>query len=144
MSREYHIGKIDPARLAEVSPKAAKSAPGTDLWSPADFRILPDIAFVWLARLLDFIQGGVSWPAARIHSNVAYMEKVPDGPMNPLAYQVLQLLPTLYGRWVTTLLKDLEGWIEGWAKECMFAGTAGQGAPGVAVATALPIEPAKI
>lgn len=58
----FTLEAIDPMRLKQVCQHANKSVPGLDQWSPAEYTLLSDQAFVSLARLLDCIEDGAPWP----------------------------------------------------------------------------------
>ena len=115
-----------------------------DRWAPADFALLPDEAFEWLAKLLRLIEDGKPWPAHLSHTKAAYMEKDPEDRMNPVAYRVLQLLPNLYRRWAAMRLRDLEDLVQEWRMDEMYAGVAGQGAHDGAYTTSVYCEVMKL
>ena len=134
------LGNVDPERLMRVCVQAKKSAPGTDAWTPAEFAMLPQNAYAWLAKLLDMVESGRPWPQDLQHAKAAFMEKDAGNNHDPLAYRVLQVLPVLYRRWATMRLADLEAWAKEWQMEGMYAGVPGKGALDGAYEAALTIE----
>ena len=107
---------------------AKLSAAGLDGWSPADFTLLSDLAFYWLAELLNTIEEGASWPKACLHARVAFFSKDDGQREDPLAYRLLSILSVLYRKWGTLRLRALHPWILQWAEEGFFAGVPGMGA----------------
>ena len=67
-----------------------------DHFSPADFAMLCDEAYEWLATLLNLIEDGAPWPKALLKGKAAYLSKGPEETEDPFAYRVLLILPVLY------------------------------------------------
>lgn len=107
--------------------KSSKSSPGLDQWHPADFAMLSDLAFQWLASLLNLIENGAPWPKATLHAKAAFLPKDPDNQADPMAYRILLILSTLYRKWAATRLHSLYPWVESWANSSLFAGVPGRG-----------------
>ena len=135
---------ITGSDIKEVCASAAESAAGLDVWAPADFKHLSDTAYERLAELFEMIEDQGRWPEAALHARAAYMEKDEDDAHNPLAYRVLLIMPTIYRKWATVRLQQLQSWIDRWALEEMYAGTKGQGAADGSYHTALQIELCKL
>eukprot|EP00969_Alexandrium_andersonii_P363422 15461906-Alexandrium_andersonii.AAC.1 len=58
--RELH--PLTPEDLMAHARRSKPSAPGLTGWGPAEWKLLPRSAFVWLCRLLVCIEGGGEWP----------------------------------------------------------------------------------
>ena len=117
-----------------------EGAAGMDQWAPADFKLLSDRAYGELARMLNMVENGSSWPESLQMARAAFMEKDPEDGQNPLAYRVLLMLPTTYRMWTRTRLRRFLPWIAEWALDEMYAGVEGQRAADAAYSTALEIE----
>ena len=125
---EMHIEPIYYLKLKSVCQKAKKSVVGLDLWSPAEFTLICDDAFKWLARLRNTIEVGHEWLEQMCSVTVAFLLIDANGDDNPFAFWVLLIMPTLYRRWATMRLDDLEHWISTWAHPAMMAGVKEKGA----------------
>ena len=86
------------------------------------------------------IEGGASWPKQLNVARAAFLAKEADSDMDPLAYRVLLMLPSVYRRWGKIRLAKLQPWIAMWALPQIYAGIEGQGANDASYATAVEIE----
>ena len=74
-------------------------AGGLDQWGPADLKLLSKEACKELANLFNMIEGGASWPKQLNVARAAFHAKEADSDMDPLAYRVLLMLPSVYRLW---------------------------------------------
>ena len=103
-------------------PSIQQFSPWSGLWSPADFKLLTKLAFDYLAAMLNCIEEGASWPDQLLHQKACLLLKDPDNPLQPLNYRFLLIMPTIYRKWAMTRLRALEGWIDSWKLNELFAG----------------------
>ena len=80
------LGNVDPERLMKTCVQAKRSAPGTDAWTPAEFSMLPQNAYFWLAKLLDMVESGKLNPARLVGDKIS-LEQAPDALMNMDEFQ---------------------------------------------------------
>lgn len=106
---------------------SAETVGGIDLWTPGEFRMLSPKACFWMAKLLDSIEDGASWPDATLYARVAYLEKDENNAFDRVAYRILLMMATSY-KWASYRLVCMDDWIEGWRLLDMFVGTQSQGA----------------
>ena len=141
---EYKLEAIQWERFKEVCLHGKQSAGGLDGFEPADFALLSDLAYQWIVRLLNTIEDGGSWPVDLTNAKAAYLAKDPNRLEDPLAYRVLMILPTVYRRWASTRLGDMDQWVRSWQKPTMFAGVPDAGAEDAWWTTALDLEEAHL
>ena len=98
------------------------------MFTPDDFKLLSDATYNWLAEMLNAIEDGAAWPHDINQGRAAFLSKDSENTDNPLAYRVLLILPTIYRRWATARLRDLQPWIRQWQLDNMCAGVEGAGA----------------
>ncbi|MCP3677941.1 MAG: hypothetical protein GY721_10250, partial [Deltaproteobacteria bacterium] len=85
------------------------------------------------------------WPHQLLLSKAVFLEKPETKTAkfgDPLAYRVLQILPTLYRRWGMVRLYHLRSWCEEWGLGAMYAGLPYRGAEQAIWHLALDIEEA--
>ena len=111
-----------------------------DQWAPADLKELSDLAYQRLADMMNAIEKGAEWPEALKVARAAFLATDAKDALNPLAYRVLLMLPTIYRTWAKIRLRDLKPWIAAWKLPEMYVGIEGQGAADAAYSTALQIE----
>ena len=93
-----------------------------------------------MAEMLNAIEDGAEWPVQMNQSRAAFMSKDEDDALNPLAYRVLLMLPSIYRLWGRARLDHMQPWVAEWTTPEMFAGVEGQGAEEAAYSTALLVE----
>lgn len=127
---QFEIHDVDPDRLMKKCMSTNNSAAGMDQWGPAEFKLLSRESFVWLAKLLDAVEGGAKWPDQLKWAKAAFLAKDANDCNNPLASRVLMIMPTLYRKWAAMRLEDLEdiGWNATWQHGAMVAGVRERGA----------------
>ena len=105
-----------------------RTSPGLDNLEPAEFALLSEATFDWIATLLNLIEAGSPWPDGVQHAKAAYLAKDLETSDDPLCYRVLLILPALNRAWASHRLKDLQPWTDKWALSQMYAGVGSQGA----------------
>ena len=123
-----HVDATDPQRIMDVCTAGNKSAKGPDQWSPAEFGLLSYQAFVQLSKMLNAIEEEANWPGQVLHCTAAFLTKDEGDRFNPLAHRVLLIAPTLYRKWATLRLDDMDDWINTWSHPAMMVGVKGRGA----------------
>lgn len=141
---EHQINELSWEDLQQSCTQASKSASGLDDWAPADFSLLSDLAFQWLARILNLVEEGAPWPAGTLHAKASHLPKDTDNLADPMAYRILLILPAIYRPWASTRLKDIYPWVETWKNLSMFAGIPGMGALDGWYQTAIQVELCKL
>ena len=111
-----------------------------DGWTPADWALLSQLAFSWIAALLNAIETRGKWPAATRHAKAVFLEKDPEAVQTPLSVRILLMLAYLYRVWASITLARLNGWIKLWATPEIFAGVPGLGASDAWYCTSIEIE----
>ena len=125
-SEEFKVPKIDGHKLFLLCTKGPFSAGGLDGWCPADWSVLPEICFYWLADLLNTIEDGAPWPQGQLHGKASFLRKDPlSNSLKTADFRLLLLLPTLYRRWATYRLGDLQPWVQLWKIDGLYAGIPG-------------------
>lgn len=79
--------------------EAKHTAAGMDQWAPADLKELSDCAYQHLADMVNIIEQGAAWPEALLSAQAAFLAKDANDVLNPLAYGVLLMLPSIYPTW---------------------------------------------
>ena len=130
--------------LQMAATNATESAAGGDQWGPGDIKLFSSVAFERIAEMLNAVESGEQWPQEMQHSSAAFMAKDEEDKLNPLAYRVLLMLPSIYRLWGRTRLGHLQPWIAQWATPEMFVGIEGQGAEEAAYSTALLLEHCRV
>ena len=105
---------------------ARASVGGLDQWNPDEMTLLSPLAFDLLADLLNRIEEEGKWPTPCTRGRASFLSKDSEDTLNPLAYRVLLILPTLYRRWASLRLHDLGPWTATWAMPEMCAGVEGK------------------
>eukprot|EP00969_Alexandrium_andersonii_P153756 6798513-Alexandrium_andersonii.AAC.1 len=59
---EVELGKVCPGKLLKAFRANRKTAGSFDGWTPSELTHIPYCLVVWLARMLDRIEGGAAWP----------------------------------------------------------------------------------
>ena len=102
--------------------------------------ILSDEAYGWIARMLNTIEGGASWPKGMTQAKAAFLVKDPRDVGNPYSYRVLLILSSIYRRWATMRLRRMAPWVAEWSAPEMYAGVAGRGAQDAWYSAAVDLE----
>ena len=89
---------------------------------------MPPRAVADFVVFLNTIEDGANWPRALTQARVAFLAKDTTNSLDPLAYRLLAILPTLYRRWASTRLRALAPWVTTWQLHEMYAGPPGRGA----------------
>ena len=99
-----------------------------DGWQPAELALVSWNTCVWIRELYKMVEVGKPWPKSCLHAMARYLEKDGSKMGEAMYFRPLTITVPIYRRWAAIRLKSMQGWIEGWALEEMFAGVAGQGA----------------
>ena len=75
--------------------EAKHTAVGMDQWAPADLKELSDSAYQHLADMMNTIEKCAPWFEALLSARAAFLAKDANGALNPLAYGVLLMLPSI-------------------------------------------------
>lgn len=73
----YHIHDMTADELEASCTAASNSAPGMDIWAPADFALLSKLAYQHLATLINLIENGAPWPNGTLHARASFLTKDP-------------------------------------------------------------------
>ena len=130
--------------LASAVKTAKETAAGMDQWAPGDLKLWPRMALEKLAELLNEVEDNGKWPEQMRMAKASFLAKDEENNLDPLAYRVLLMLPTVYRLWARVRLAHLAPWIKTWAGPHTFAGVEGKGAPDAAYSTALQLEHDKL
>ena len=68
-------------------------------WLPEERKYISPQSFDWIARILNRIQAGASWPEGAKHGRAAYLAQDPGGLEDALGYRPLLVLPHVYHVW---------------------------------------------
>ena len=68
-------------------------------WAPVDLQELLDLAYQHLADMMNTIEQGAPWPEALLSARAFFLAKDTNDALNPLAYRVLLMLPSIYRTW---------------------------------------------
>ncbi len=137
---EFKIKKIDAAGLRQACSKGLEAGGGLDTWTTKEVGLLSDLALQLLADMFNKIEEGATWPACMQDTRAVFLNKDPEDVGNPMAYRILKITSTLYRKWASTRLSDLQEWVQTWADEAMHAGIPGVGAEDAWYITALDLE----
>ena len=87
--------KLTGEDLQMVAKEFKETAPGMDQWAPAHLKLLSNKAFEALAMILNTITDGAPWPENMIKTRAAFLPKGERDPLDPTAYRVLFILPSV-------------------------------------------------
>ena len=108
---------LPPITAADVASAIKRwkscSAPGTDGWYTAEWKLLPPAAHEPLAQLLNCIEDCATWPEATLHAAISLLPK-PDGldPGSAFSLRPITVLPVLYRLWSAIRFGQLHPWME--------------------------------
>ena len=125
---EHSISELSTQEVYDGLTSSGKSAGGMDGWQPAELALVSWNTCVWIKELFKMIEAGCPWPKPCLHAMVRYLEKDGSKVGDAMSFRPLTITVPIYRRWAAIRLKSMQGWIEGWALEEMFAGVPGQGA----------------
>ena len=97
--KEMRIEQVKGEDFEEAIRGLKETAGGLDQWDPADLRLLSKEACKELANFFNMIAGEASWPKQLNLARAAFLAKEVDSDMDPLAYRVLLMLPSVYRLW---------------------------------------------
>lgn len=106
--------KLTAKDLQHTAQTSKETAAGLDQWAPADLKLLSLEAYWYLADMLNDIEQGTPWPRQLTTARAAFLSKDPDDSLNPLAYCVRLMLPSIYRMWAKTRLRHLQPWMDEW------------------------------
>ena len=66
---------ITGEEVKEACCNCKKSAGGPDGWLPIDMAMLSDLAYDWIARILNAIEMGAPWPKGTLEARAAFLAK---------------------------------------------------------------------
>ena len=89
---------------------------------------MPPVAAEWLAKLLQLIEGGASWPQPTTCGKAFFLANTDEPSTDPMDYRIILILSRLYRRWASMRLRDTQDWIKKWQLPIMYAGVPGGGA----------------
>ena len=92
-----------------------------DGWLPEDWKYISPQSFDWIAKILNQIEAGASWPEGVRHGIDAYLAKDPEELEDPLGYRPLLVLPHVHRVWSGFRLKCIKPWTTTWATPHTFA-----------------------
>ena len=144
MERPFKVDPITADEVAQACKNAKASVAGLDNWEPAEFAMLNEDAYAWIAALLNSIEDGFGWPDGTEHARAAYLSKDCSKADDPLCYRVLLILPTLNRIWGSIRLDSMKDWTDQWGMNEFYAGTGNQGAEDAWFALAGEIEHYKL
>jgi hypothetical protein len=122
---EFVIQPISPTDLKGAIDASPDNANGLDGVAASDLRILSDKAVHLIALMFAKVEAGAQWPKQMLKGRTAWLDKT-EGPLpsiDPLDYRGLAILSKVYRIYAIIRLRHLAGWIQGWEKEQLFAGT---------------------
>ena len=125
---EYQMGDLTTQEVFDGLTGGGKTAGGMDGWQPAELALASWNMSFWIRELYKMVEDGRPWPQSCRHAMVRYLEKDGSKMGEAMSFRPLTITVPIYRRWAAIRLKSMQGWIEGWALEEMFAGVAGQGA----------------
>lgn len=125
--KPWRVEPLTGQDLREGAERARDTATGPDEWYPADFKMLSDLSFLWLAELLNLVEQGSGWPKQMTQARAVYMPKDADKERDPLAYRVVLILPAVYRLWARVRLAHITPRVDGWDLDCIYAGTSVMG-----------------
>ena len=138
--KEMKIEQVKGEDVEEAMRDLKETAGRLDQWGPADLRLLSKEACKELANFFNMIEEGAKWPKQLNMARAAFLAKETDSDMDPLAYRVLLMLPSVYRLWGKIRLAKLQPWIAKRALPPIYAGVEGQGPNDASYATAVEIE----
>ena len=107
---------------------------------PRGFEEAIQKAYARLAQMLNCVEAGSNWPSQMNESRAAFMAKDEEDELNPLAYRVLLMAPSIYRMCARAFAAHLQPWIAQWTTPEIFAGMEGQGAEEAAYHASLFLE----
>ena len=108
--------------------KTKDSAGALDGWSPKELSHLSLLTCDVIAVMLNQIEQGEPWARSAMHAIVGFLEKEGAQVGKVTSYRPLTITAPVYRAWATMRLEDMEGWVDSWALEEMYAGIPGKGA----------------
>lgn len=99
---------ITGADVKATCNEAKHTAVGMDQWAPVDLKGLSDCAYQCLADMMNTIEQGAEWHEALRSAQSAFLAKDAEDALNPLAYRVLLMLPSVYRTLAHVRLKHLK------------------------------------
>ena len=124
---EMRIENIRGEDVEKVVQKLKETAGGLYQWDPANLKLISKEACRHFATFFDMIEKGGEWPKDLRVARAAFLAKEEDSDMNPLDYNVLLMLASVYRLWGKIRLEQLQPWIETWQLPEIYAGIEGQG-----------------
>ena len=91
----FKVEPLSGSDLFDTVNVADHKAPGFDHWTYAGFSIYPVVAFDPVARLLNMIEDGLSWPLYTLPSKAHALSKNPDAPYDCMEYRFLLITVVL-------------------------------------------------
>lgn len=97
--KELSLEQVRGEYVEEAIRGLKETAGGLDQWGPADLKLLPKEACNELANFFNMIGGGASWPKQLNVARAAFLATEAGSDMDPLAYRLLLMLPSVYRLW---------------------------------------------
>lgn len=107
--------------LAEAISKMPDNTPGLDGVRKGDLLILSPLCLDIIADLLNAIEEGAAWPQPCNAVRTAFLSKEEDD-LSPQGFRGLAILSKLYRMWAAIRLRHVDGWVESWSDQGLFAG----------------------
>ena len=119
---EFDIPPLSMQDIKDECQNCSKSSHGPDGLEPAEMALFSDDVYDAIAKLLNIIENGATWPEGIVKARAAFLEKDHTKRGEPAAQRVLLMCPALYRRWAGARLTTLQAWVRKWAHEAIFAG----------------------
>ncbi len=136
---EFVISDLTTADFEAHCKQAKNTSPSLDGWENAELSLLPTAAFDLLVTFLNRVERNGRWPSNLLFAKAGFLYKARPQDAGPRDVRILLMLPTIYRRWTSARLRNLDPWVQSWATSDMYT-LPGTGAEDAWYITAIVME----